>query len=125
MVKEEQMRAAMQEYIDAFNREDVDGIVALYAQDATVEDPVGTEPKRGIDEITEFYQMAMKTGARLSLQAPIRTSHGNAAAMAFDVELSMEQGPAIIRAIDVMHFNEDGQFVSMQAFWGPSDMQPV
>ncbi len=124
MLSEKTMRAAMQEYIDAFNRDDVDAIIALYAEDATVEDPVGSEPKRGIAAISEFYHMAIRTGAKLSLSAPIRCSHGNAAAMAFEVRLRLEQGPALIRVIDVMTFNEAGRFASMQAYWGPSDLLP-
>lgn len=124
MNTEQQMRAAMQEYIDAFNRVDADGIIALYADNATVEDPVGSEPKRGIGEIAEFYRMAIKTGAKLKLAAPIRASHGNAAAMAFDVHLTMENGPAVIQVIDVMTFDEAGKFLSMKAYWGPGDMQP-
>jgi steroid delta-isomerase len=123
MASEQQMRAAMQEYIDAFNRVDLEGIVALYAGDATVEDPVGTPLKVGRKEIEAFYRMSLKTGARLKLAAPIRASHGNAAAMAFDVELNMPQGAAMVRVIDVMTFDEEGKFTSMRAYWGPGDMQ--
>ncbi len=125
MITEEKMRAAMQEYIDAFNRVDVEAIIGLYADDATVEDPVGTEPKRGIDQIADFYRMAIKTGARLKLVAPIRASHGTAAAMAFDVHLKMESGPAVIQVIDVMEFNDDGKFTSMKAYWGAGDLNPA
>lgn len=123
MVSEQHMRAAMQEYIDAFNRVDPEAIIALYADDATVEDPVGKPLKIGKKEIDAFYRMSIKTGAKLRLAAPIRASHGNSAAMAFDVELNMPQGAAVIRVIDVMTFNEDGKFTSMRAFWGPGDMQ--
>ena len=123
MVSDKVMKAAMQEYIDAFNRVDTAGVVALYADDATVEDPVGSPVKSGKAAITEFYTMAMKTGAKLALAAPIRGSHGNSAAMAFDVLLNMPQGRAVIRVIDVMTFNDAGQFSSMRAYWGSSDME--
>lgn len=123
MASEEQMRAAMQEYINAFNRDDYEGIVSLYADDATVEDPVGSEPKRGRDEIDAFYAQAMKTGARLKLSAPIRASHGNAAAMAFEVSLNYQGQDMVIHVIDVMTFNDEGKFTSMKAYWGPEDMQ--
>lgn len=116
------MKAAMQAYIDTFNRGDADGIADLYADDATVEDPVGSAPKVGKDAIRDFYRMAVKTGAKLSLAAPIRASHGRAAAMAFDVELNMPEGHGVIRVIDVMEFDDEGRFVSMKAYWGPSDM---
>ena len=127
MANQQQMKQAMQEYIDAFNRVDADAIVHLYAEDATVEDPVGSPPKQGRKAIAEFYAYAMKSGAKLKLVAPIRGSHGNSAAMAFDVELNMPQGDktarAVIRVIDVMTFDAAGKFSSMRAFWGPSDME--
>jgi len=123
MADEKKMKAAMQAYIDTFNRSDAAGIADLYADDATVEDPVGTPLKKGKKEIAEFYKMAVATGARLKLAAPIRGSHGNSAAMAFDVELNMPQGRMVIRVIDVMTFSDAGKFTSMRAFWGPGDME--
>lgn len=122
MTGEKEMKAAMQAYIDGFNRSDADAIIALYADEATVEDPVGGgKVLHGRAAIADFYRMAIKTGAKLSLSAPIRASHGNAAAMAFDVKLRMEQGPAVIQVIDVMTFNDAGLFSSMRAYWGKSD----
>jgi steroid delta-isomerase len=104
MSKEAIMRQAMQAYIDTFNRSDAAGIADLYADDATVEDPVGSPLKTGKQAIADFYKMAVATGAKLALSAPIRASHGNSAAMAFDVKLNMPQGKAEIHVIDVMTF---------------------
>ena len=123
MPSENLMKQAMQAYIDAFNRSDAQSVIDLYADDATVEDPVGKEVMHGKDKIAAFYRMSIATGARLALAAPVRASHGNSAAMAFDVVLNMPQGRAVIRVIDVMTFNEAGKFTSMRAFWGPSDME--
>jgi len=120
------MKQAMQAYIDNYNRDDLEGVVGLYADDATVEDPVGTPVKAGKAAIRDFYTYAMTTGARLSLVAPIRASHGNSAAMAFDVTLNMPQhGSMVIRVIDVMSFDANGKFASMRAYWGPSDMEKI
>lgn len=120
---EKTMKEAMQAYIDGFNRADPAAVAALYADDATIEDPVGSPLKTGKAEIAKFYEFSMKTGAKLRLAAPIRGSHGNSAAMAFDVELKMPEGEAVIRVIDVMTFNDAGQFTSMRAFWGRDDME--
>lgn len=122
MVSEKKMKEGMQAYIDTFNRADAAAIAGLYADDATVEDPVGSPLKKGKAEILAFYQFAVQTGAKLKLAAPIRGSHGNSAAMAFDVELNMPQGRMVIQVIDVMTFNDEGKFTSMRAFWGPGDM---
>lgn len=122
MATEPQMKQAMQAYIDKYNADDLEGLLALYADDATVEDPVGKPVMSGKAKIREFYTMAMKTGARLALAAPIRGSHGNAAAMAFDVKLEYQGSRMVIRVVDVMTFNDRGQFASMRAYWGPGDM---
>jgi steroid Delta-isomerase len=121
-MSEQSRKQAMQAYIDRYNADDLEGVVGLYADDATVEDPVGTPVKAGKAAIRDFYQYAMTTGARLSLAAPIRGSHGNAAAMAFDVKLNYQGASMVIRVIDVMTFDAQGKFTSMKAYWGPSDM---
>ena len=122
MPNEQNMKLAMQAYIDRFNQDDLEGLVGLYAETATVEDPVGSPVKSGKAAIREFYKYAMTTGARLSLAAPIRGSHGTSAAMAFDVNLKYEGAQMVIRVIDVMTFDEAGKFASMRAYWGLSDM---
>ena len=123
MPSEEQMRTAMQAYVDGFENADLEALVNLYAEEATVEDPVGGEIRQGKEAIRDFYATALQTGAKLKLSAPIRASHGNAAAMAFEVHLNYQGADMVIHAIDVMTFNEAGEFTSMKAYWGPGDMQ--
>lgn len=123
MTDEATMRARLQEYIDAFDRSDLEALVELFADDAQVEDPVGSPVKDGKEAIRAFYRESLKTGAKLELVAPIRASHANAAAMAFTVNLNMPTGPSRIHVIDVMYFNESGQISSMQAYWGHGDME--
>jgi steroid delta-isomerase len=112
------MKAAMQAYIDSFNSGDPEAVVALYADDATVEDPVGSPPRQGKEAIRAFYRETVATGAKLTLDAPIRSSHGNSAAMAFSATI----GPLLVRVIDVMTFDESGRFTSMKAYFGPDDL---
>jgi steroid Delta-isomerase len=118
MPSQETMKAAMQAYLDAFNSGSSAAVLALYAPDATVEDPVGSPLKRGHAEIGAFYSSSIATGAKLSLDAPIRGSHGNSAAMAFSAKI----GPLTVRVIDIMTFDEAGRFTSMKAYFGPGDI---
>ena len=116
-------RAAMQAYIDRMNAGDLAGVVALYAADATIEDPVGSgKIVSGKAAIEEFYKGSMQTQAQLKLNTPIRTSHSDSAAMAFEVTLNWG-GLMTISVIDVMTFNAQGEFTSMRAYWGPEDMR--
>lgn len=123
MLTSEEMKAAMRRYVDLLNAGDLEGVLALFADDATVEDPVGSNVQRGKDEIRAFYTQAIASSARLRITAPQRGSAGNAAAMALDVEVTMSGGPTmLIGVIETMHFNDAGKVVTMQAFWGPEDM---
>jgi steroid delta-isomerase len=117
------MKAKMLAYLDAFNARDAEAIANLYAANATLEDPVGSELKHGREAIAAFYRYAIQTGATLKLAAPVRGSHGNSAAMAFDVAAG--GGTMTIRVIDGMTFNEGGEITSMRAYWGLDDIEPV
>lgn len=119
MPTQEHMKSVLRTYIDGFANGDADLIVALFAEDAVVEDPVGTPELRGKEAIGEFYRNAVGSGAKLTLDAPIRGSHGNRAAMAFTVDVPGMR----IHAIDVMTFNEDGLVTRMEALWGPEDIE--
>lgn len=112
------MKAVVQSYLDAFNRGDAEAIAALYAEDATVEDPVGSPPRRGRQAILDFYREAVATGGRITLDTPVRGSHGNAAAVAFSVKV----GPMTVRVIDTMVFDAAGRIREMKAYFGPDDM---
>lgn len=132
----EKMAAAVQAYFDCFNAQDADGIIALYADDATVEDPVGTPAKNGIDEIRAFYEMAVKNGAKLKLQGQTRIA-GNSAAFSFGVfvggagmtdvdsavDVELPAGSMTIHVIDIFEFNDEGKVTSMRAFWGPTNIE--
>ena len=117
MPTEATMKSVLQAYLDNFNAGDADALTSLFADDATVEDPVGAPAHQGKDQIRAFYVDAMKNGAKLSLSAPMRGSHGNAAAMAFEAKI----GSLTVRIIDVMTFNEDGKVSSIKAYFGPED----
>lgn len=126
MTTEEQMRTALQAYIDRFAAKDGGGLAALFADDAQIEDPVGGgKIVKGRAAIDEFYRGAVEVVDRLELAAPIRASHGTAAAMAFDIHLTYGDSRTIIRAIDVMTFDDDGKIVDMKAYHGPGDVEPV
>lgn len=116
------MKQALQSYIDRFNARDVEGMVALYAADASIEDPVGKPPLQGSAAIREFYQSAMVSNATLRLSAPIRGTQGDCAAMAFEIRIPLPQGEHILHAIDVMSFNQAGLVTAMRAYWDPDDM---
>ena len=121
MPSPEAMIAAVHAYVDGFERGDADALAALFADDATVEDPVGTPLKRGHDEIRSFYVASMATGAKLVLDGPVRVADGHAA-FAFHVPLHFDGKHMEIHVIDTFAFNADGKVREMRAFFGPGNM---
>ncbi|MER6812851.1 nuclear transport factor 2 family protein [Spirillospora sp. NPDC000708] len=119
MPTQEQMKSTLQAYVDGFNSGDPAAVTGLFADDAVVVDPVGNPPMEGRAAIDEFYGNAVAAGAKLSLDAPIRGSHGDRAAMAFTVTVPGMR----VRVIDVMTFGADGKIVRMEAHWGPDDVE--
>ncbi|MDB5397304.1 MAG: steroid delta-isomerase [Rhodospirillales bacterium] len=115
------MKAALQAYIDGFNTDDANAIMALFADNAVIEDPVGS-PLKSRAEFEAFIRQGVAFGARLSLAAPIRGSHGNAAAMAFIVTFVQDGRRIISNSVDVMTFDESGKITRMNGYWGPDDV---
>ena len=118
----QRMRRIVQQLIDALAAGDAARIVELYAEDATVEDPVGTEPLRGRVAIAELYDRAVAMGARIELVTPIRASHGLAAAMAFNVRVNTPQGEMCIAVVEVLEFDATLKITRMRAYWAPDDV---
>ena len=109
--------AVVEKYIRAFADNDITLIKEIYAEDATVEDPVGSEVRHGIAAIVEFYQQGFGAGAKLELTGPARCA-GNAVAFPFSVTVATMK----IHAIDVFEFNSGGKVASMKAYWGPENI---
>ncbi|MEV4999908.1 nuclear transport factor 2 family protein [Nocardioides sp. LML1-1-1.1] len=110
----------IQQYVDLVATGASADVVALYADGATVEDPVGTEVRRTREEIAEFY------GALDGLEQSARLLHvrvaGNEAAFAFELVTKAGDQTYTLSPIDVMTFDDDGRITSMRAFWSGEDM---
>ncbi|WP_449595690.1 steroid Delta-isomerase [Polaromonas sp.] len=117
----EHMQAAVEAYVRALNAADLDAITALYADDARVEDPVGSTPSCGLNEIRAFYARSLRLKLQVALEGPVRAVAGEAA-FAFSVSFEINGRPTTIRPIDVMRFDAAGRIVQMRAFFGPGNI---
>lgn len=117
----EQMTAAVHAYVAAFDAGDPEMAVAIFTEDAVVEDPVGSAPRIGADAIRQFYTESMATGAKLHLDGPIRVAAAHAA-FAMQVRLHWDGTDMAIDVIDTFAFNEDGKVTEMKAYFGPTNM---
>lgn len=115
------MEAAVHAYVAGFEAGNAADVAALYAEDATVEDPIGSPVHKGRDAIRAFYAQSMKTGAKLTLEGPVRIA-GDYAVFPFSVHLEFGGTKVRIDVIDTFKFDADGKITEMRAFWGPTNM---
>jgi steroid delta-isomerase len=120
----DEIRAAIQEYIKCMCASDIDGIIALYTEDAFVEDPVGADPKEGREALREFYGGSAPK-LQVELTGPICIA-GLHCAVPMLAELTLSpEAKFHVDVIDVMQFNAEGKIRSMQAYWDPAAMRPA
>lgn len=118
----EQKLAVVHAYVAAFEAGSVHAAAALFADNATVEDPIGTPIKSGRDEIHAFYATSMATGAKLELTGDPRFA-GDYVAFAFQVKLHWGGQDNVIEVIDTFRLDDDGKIIEMRAYWGPENMK--
>jgi steroid Delta-isomerase len=109
-------------YIGLIAKGSADDLVELYADDATVEDPVGGEVHIGRQAIHGFYySTAIINGERECELVSLRVA-GNEAAFQFRLTMKATDGRLVIEPIDVMVFDDDGKVAAMKAYWSVNDV---
>ncbi|MFL6087673.1 MAG: nuclear transport factor 2 family protein [Mycobacterium sp.] len=115
MSSAEQITQTVTRYLDFVSKGQPDEIAALYADDATVEDPVGGEVHIGGQAIRGFYGTLENVKAQtevLTLRAL-----GNEAAFHWTLSIDFGGNGMRIDIISVMTFDDDGKIASMKAYW--------
>jgi steroid delta-isomerase len=116
----DRIRQVVDDYVRLVGTGTADEIVALYAADATVEDPVGSDVRRGHAAIKEFYVglEGLKQETRL-IAARVA---GGEVAFHFEIKTSVGEKTYTLAPFDVMTFGDDGLITTMRAYWGDGDM---
>lgn len=117
------IRQVYDRYPELLNKGDVDGILALYADDATIEDPIGSDLRRGRDAIRAFYE-ASAGSVTMKRTGPVRVA-GREAATPLVVLMGPEGQQQALDIISTMSFDEDGKITAMRAFWSFDALRPA
>ena len=120
MVSKGLIRQKIKRYIELLNQGDIDGIIGLFARDAVLEDPVGTDPYVGIAAVEQFYRSSLKRVKVSARQTgPVRTTSSSEGAVPLRLYLLSGERSMVVEPIDIMRFNEAGEIVAMRSFWSP------
>jgi ketosteroid isomerase-like protein len=116
--------------VTAVESGDREGWLALFAEDAVVEDPVGVssfDPEgkghRGVGAIAAFYDNVIS-------QAPVRFAvresyaAGNECANVYTITMELDGATrAVIEGVFTYRLDDDGKLASMRGFWEPDNMR--
>jgi steroid Delta-isomerase len=121
--KTQAIRETVNRYIELVAKGSADDLVGLYADDATVEDPVGGEVHIGRQAIHGFYS-AIDALQRECELVSLRVA-GNEAAFQFRLTVTGGDHRMVIEPIDVMVFDDQGKVAAMKAYWSAADVTQV
>jgi steroid delta-isomerase len=116
MPSAQDITTAVNRYLETVSQGRPDDIAALYAEDATVEDPVGSDLHIGRPAIRGFYKAV--EGADAKTEMVTLRALGNEAAFFWRLMI----GGMTIEIISTMTFDEDGKIAAMKAYWGPDNI---
>jgi steroid Delta-isomerase len=107
-------------YLDLVAKGQADEIAALYADDATLEDPVGSEVHIGRPAIRGFYSNV--ENAKCQTEVTTLRALGNEAAFFWALTVDLGDNSMRIEIISTMTFDDEGRISSMKAYWGPENV---
>jgi steroid Delta-isomerase len=122
----EQIRATVQRYTEVFSAGDKEGYLALFADDATLEDPVGGEVYQGREAIIRFFDTtrSMTPVIELAMTGPVRVA-GNEAAFPGEARPTIGEDKMVIPVVDTLRFDDEGRITQLRAYWDFADLRPA
>ena len=120
------IRATIDQYVARFSAGDRDAWLELFADDATVEDPVGSPVRKGRSEIGEFFDFSHSLADSIELRPHgIVNVCGDEAAWVFQIRATVAGAVYAVTAVDAMTFDDDAKIASMRAYWDAASMTPA
>ena len=125
MPSPEQVQAAVDAYVAAYQANDKAAFLDAFADDGVVIDPVGTPPHGGRDARGTFWDTVHQLTERLTFDVKDVVVCGNEAAMVFRIHAGTADAGLVMDAVDIFEVDDDGKIASMRAYWDMSRATPA
>ncbi len=120
---DDQVAEVVRRYVSLLATGSTDDLLDLFAEDATVEDPVGSDVRAGQNEIREFFSTLQELERQTDLI--LLRVVGNEAAFSFTITFKVGGTPMRLQPIDTMTFDRDGKITSVRSYFAPGDLTEV
>ncbi|MBI5895805.1 MAG: nuclear transport factor 2 family protein [Desulfobacterales bacterium] len=113
----------LEDYRNAIRSMDTERWVGRFAEDATVEDPVGGPVHKGREQLVKFFNGVKKFSKLLDMRAEFTVITPPEAVVKFAVCNTTQKGFEVkFEGVGHYKFNEDGKMIKMRAFWDPASL---
>lgn len=126
MVDRSAIDKTLDAYLAAFTAGDRAGWLACFADDAWIEDPVGTPRLEGIDAIADFWDGHHGAVEHIELRPlGLRVVIGNEVAHTMQARPRLGDQTFAVDIISLMTFDDEARITTMRAFFDPATMGPA
>ncbi|OKH79260.1 steroid delta-isomerase [Mycobacterium sp. ST-F2] len=125
MASVEQIQNVVARYVELLSARQPETIVDLFADNATIEDPVGTEPKTGRQTLIDFYTV-LASMDEIDVELLWSKVAADTAVFSFELRSGAGGHRFELRPVDIMIFDDDAKIVSLRAVFDPAtDITPI
>jgi len=125
MASPEQVQAAVEAYVAAYQTNDRDAFLDAFAIDGVIVDPVGTPPHAGREARGAFWDTVHQLTERMTFDVKDVVVCGSEAAMVFGIHASTGDAGIVLDAVDIFKVDDDGKISSMRAYWDMGRAKPA
>ncbi|GAA2657344.1 hypothetical protein GCM10010436_88560 [Paractinoplanes durhamensis] len=127
MAEEKSRKDVVSTYFDRINAGDVEGVLELFTEEATVEDPVGQAVRRGPRELREYYTLTIKEAQVHDEVGTVVAAqdgrHVVATIVASLIDLNLPSRERMtVNVVVTFRVTSQGLIDELRAFWGLSDI---
>jgi putative intracellular protease/amidase/ketosteroid isomerase-like protein len=112
----EQIRYAVQAYVDSFNEQDKPKFLGVLADDVVQIDPVGSPPNRGRDALESFWDGLYGQWDQIDLKIVDLIVAGDEAAMVFHLTQTSPGVTNVVDGIDVFKVDDGGRIAEVKGY---------
>jgi steroid Delta-isomerase len=125
MASPEQVQAAVEAYVAAYQENDRDAFLDVFATDGVIVDPVGTLPHAGREARGAFWDTVHQLTERMTFDVKDVVVCGDEAAMVFRIHAGAADAGIVLDAVDIFEVDDDGKIASMRAYWDMGRAKPA
>lgn len=112
----------MRAYATGLRERDRDAWIALFVDDASLVDPVPSDPHVGRAALETFWEGVMSIATEVDMHVGDLHVCGEEVAVSFEMTLASPSRRAKVRGIQILRLDDEARIVSSKSYWEPSSV---